>query len=124
MENSYKLSPDENSRFIAYKIQPRIYELIQEKVTNCQKNSSGIYNAKMFGILTRDLADNIRREAKNLGIPRYKIVAHVVIGQNFDQDTRVASRCLWNTDYDNSMTVTFSLNKIFVVASLYVLYCE
>ena len=123
MENTYKLSPDDNSRFIAYKIQTKIFDLIQEKVTNCQKNNP-VYSQKVFKHLTNELADNIRREAKQLGIPRYKIVAHVVVGQNFEQDTRVASRCLWNTDYDNSMTVTFSLNKIFVVASLYVLYSE
>jgi hypothetical protein len=124
MENTFRLSPEDNQRFIAYKIQPRIEELISEKVTSCQKNNSGVYNAKTFAILTRELADNIRREAKNLGIQRYKIVAHVVVGQNFEQDTRVASRCLWNTDFDNSITVTFNLNKIFVVASLYVLYSE
>jgi hypothetical protein len=123
MENTYKLTPDENCRFIAYKIQTKIFDLIQEKVNICQKNHP-VYSHKVYKHLTSELADNIRREAKNLGIPRFKIVAHVVVGQNFDQDTRVASRCLWNTDFDNSMTVTFNLNKIFVVASLYVLYSE
>lgn len=123
-ENSYRLGPEISQRFVAYKIQPKIQALVAEKLALCQKNNNNIYNAKAYSILSRDLADSIRREAKNIGIPRFKILAHVVVGQDLGQDLRVASRCLWNMEYDNSITVHFTLNKIFVVASVYVLYFE
>ena len=57
-----------------------------------QKSNSNGYNPKVSAALTRELADSIRREAKNMSVPRYKIVVHVVVGENTGQDARVASR--------------------------------
>ncbi len=93
LENTYKLGPDENKRFYAYKIQTNILELISEKVNHAEKSNPNGYNPKVSAALTRELADSIRREAKNMSVPRYKIVVHVVVGENTGQDARVASRC-------------------------------
>lgn len=95
LENTYKLGPDENKRFLAYKLQPNILELITEKMNNVEKTYPNAYNSKAVASLTRELADSIRREAKNTSTPRYKVVVHVVAGENKNQDVRVGSRCLW-----------------------------
>jgi hypothetical protein len=95
LENTYKLGPDENKRFYAYKIYSSILDLITEKISNSERANPSGYSPKISASLTRELADNIRREAKNLSVPRYKIVVHVVVGENSGQDARVASRCIF-----------------------------
>jgi tctex1 domain-containing protein 2 len=124
IENTYKLSPDENKRFYAYKIYPNILELVQEKLLQSEKISPSGYNPKACATLTRELADSIRREAKNLSVPRYKIVVHIVVGENAGQDTRVASRCLWNTEFDNCVSISFKAKYTWASAVIYVLYTE
>ena len=66
IENTFKLAPDDNKRFYAYKIYPNILELVQEKLQLSEKMNSNGYNPKACATLTRELADSIRREAKNL----------------------------------------------------------
>ena len=123
-ENTYKLAPDENKRFYAFKLHANILELVAEKMENCEKMNPTGYNPKVAANLTRELADNIRREAKNQSIPRYKIVVHVVVGENSGQDGRVASRCLWNTDFDNCVSISHKTKFMFCSAVIYVLYSE
>lgn len=66
IENTFKLAPDDNKRFYAYKIYPNILELVQEKLQLSEKMNPNGYNPKSCATLTRELADSIRREAKNL----------------------------------------------------------
>jgi hypothetical protein len=124
LENTYKLGPEENKRFFAYKLQPNIQELINDKMEACERINPSGYNPKAVSSLTRELADSIRREAKNLGTPRYKVVVHVVAGQNNQQDVRVGSRCLWNMELDNCVSVTHKTKHIWASAVIYVLYAE
>jgi hypothetical protein len=123
-ENNYRLLPKEDQRFVAYKIQPKLHEIITEKLKQTESNGVAVYNHREASRLSRELADAIKREAKNHSIPRYKLVSHVLVGQNLGQDTRVASRCLWNTEFDNSITFTVTNKSFFVTTSLYALYCE
>lgn len=124
LENTFRLGPDDNKKFLAYKLYPNIYELLCEKVTQVEKLNPSGYNARSCVTLTRDLADSIRREAKNLSVPRYKIVVHVVVGENCGQDARVASRCLWNTDFDNCVSISHTTRFIWASVVIYVLYTE
>lgn len=124
IENTYKLSPDENKRFYAYKIYPNILELVTEKMLKSESENANGYNSRACASLTRELADSVRREAKNLSVPRYKVVVHIVIGENTGQDIRVASRCLWNTDFDNCVSVAYKTKHMWISAVIYVLYSE
>ena len=40
--------------------------------------------------------------------PRYKLIVQVVIGQQKQQDVRIASRCLWDNDHDNHASGIFN----------------
>jgi hypothetical protein len=124
LENTFKLGPDENKRFFAYKLQPNIQELISNKMDAYESNNPSAYNPKAVASLARDLADSIRREAKNMGPPRYKVVVHVVAGENCAQDVRVGSRCLWNMELDNCVSLTNKTKNVWVSAVIYVLYAE
>jgi hypothetical protein len=124
LENTFKLAPDESKKFFIFKLQPSLLELLEEKMAQVEKINPTGYSGRASVALTRDLADSIRREAKNLSVPRYKIVVHVVIGQNLGQDLRVASRCLWNTDYDNCVTISHKTRYMWASVVVYVLYTE
>lgn len=39
--------------------------------------------------------------------PRYKLIVQTVIGQEKQQDVRVTSRALWDTDHDNHASALF-----------------
>ena len=124
LENTYKLSPDENKRFYAYKIYSNLMDLVAEKTALSEKNSPDGYNQKACSYLTRDLADNLKRETRMLCSPRYKVVVHIVVGEKNGQDVRIASRCLWNTEFDNCVTLSHSGKHVWVSAVIYVLYTE
>ena len=124
IENTYKLTPDENKRFYAYKIYPYMLELVTEKLKRYEKNNPSGYNYKTCLALTRDLADSLRREAKNMSAPRYKIVVTIAVGELSGQDVRVASRCLWNTEFDNCVSVALNNRSIWTSGVIYVLYTE
>ena len=124
LENTYKLGPDENKRFFAYKLQPNIVEFVVERMNNSEKLNPSGYNPKAVAALTRDLADSLRREAKNMSTPRFKVVVHVVAGENNQQDVRVGSRCLWNIDYDNCVSVSHKTKYVWASVVIYVLYTE
>lgn len=70
LENTFKLGPDDAKRYYAYKLHPNISELIAEKMALCEKTNQSGYNPRACTALTRELADNIRREAKNFNVPR------------------------------------------------------
>ncbi len=84
------------------------------------------YDAKKCPQQTKDLSDDILRETRNclVNSSRYKLVSHIVIGQLTDQDVRVASRCLWDTQFDNCVCVTYKNNDLYAVVTLFAVYYE
>ncbi|CAF0891797.1 unnamed protein product [Brachionus calyciflorus] len=115
-ENTYKLSPDEHKRFYAYKLQPQILKTLKNHVEKYETEGKSNSN------LTRDLADAIRIDAKNMGFQRYKLVVFVTVGDNVGQDVRVASRCLWNPEFDNCISVTHKTKTLWATATVYIIY--
>ncbi len=41
-----------------------------------------------------------------------------------DQDIRVASRCLWDIEKDNSVSVVYKNSSIYAVATVFAIYFE
>jgi tctex1 domain-containing protein 2 len=124
IENTYRLSPDESKRFYAYKIKPLITQLMISKIEECEKILVKGYDHSLFAIFIKDLADSIRRNVKNLTTPRYKILVHLTIGQNLNQDVRVGSRCLWDTNLDSSLTISHTSKVVWVSSVVFVIYTE
>lgn len=118
IENTFKLSPDDNKRFYAYKLQPIIQDTIIKEVEKADTQSIKGQH------LTIELADMIRSLTKDMYQPRYKVLVFVAVGDNKGQDMRLASRCLWNTDFDNCVSVSHSTKNIWASAIVYLLYCD
>jgi tctex1 domain-containing protein 2 len=55
------------------------------------------------------IADAVKaRIRQECNFPRYKIVVQSFIGQQKLQDVRIASRCLWDNDYDNHASAAYN----------------
>ena len=56
--------------------------------------------------------------------PRYKLIFQAAVGENHGQCVRMASRCLWDKDTDNSATATWTNGKTYAVATCFALFVE
>lgn len=59
-----------------------------------------------------------------LGLPRYKFVVQVSLGEVRGQGVRVASRCLWDTDTDNHASYSFRSDSVWCSVMVFGLYAE
>jgi len=82
------------------------------------------YNATECGFLTKLLSSRIMEQVKSLSIERYKLVCLVNVGSKHDQGLRVASRCLWNADFDTHVSANIENGTLFAVATVYGVYFE
>ena len=72
--------------------------------------------------LCKKLSDAINQEVKQLPNPRHKLITIVFISERKLQDMRIASRCLWDTRFDNCVTVEYSNKSLYAVANIYGIY--
>lgn len=78
-QNTYRTEPEENAKFLAYKFEPKIYSLLEEALKNKK------YDPSKAESLSKELSQDILRETRNWVTtlsPRYKLIAHVVIGES------------------------------------------
>lgn len=119
MENSYQLGPTDQTRFSPAKVKTVIQDSLHFYLSD--KTS---YHAREWAGLSRAMADDIKSRVKLLGYTRYKLVVQVNIGQHLGQGLEVASRCIWDTDNDNSATAVYETGDIFAIASVFGVYFE
>jgi len=50
---------------------------------------------------------------------RYRLVVHVMVGQDCDQMVCLSSRCLWNADEDCLASATYRNNSLFAVGVVF-----
>lgn len=82
------------------------------------------YTATECGFLTKLLSSRIMEQVKSLNIERYKLVCFVNVGSKQNQGFRVASRCLWDADFDTHVTASIENATLFGVATVYGVYFE
>ncbi len=55
----------------------------------------------------------------DLGLPRYKFMVQVLIGENRGQGVRMGSRCFWDSNTDSQASETFiNVRYIFACSTL------
>ena len=57
-------------------------------------------------------------------IPRYKVVVQVTMGERKEQDVRVASRCLWDTETDNYASASMQNTTTWCSVVVFACYTE
>ena len=118
----YVMEPKEEERFYPSKVKKEIRRILEERLQDEE------YDHSSAGLLTEELTKTIRDRLKNgiddYRMPRYKFVVQVVFGELKGQGIRVTSKCLWNPNYDNYVSYTFTKNDFYCTAMVFGMYCE
>ncbi|KFV51893.1 Tctex1 domain-containing protein 1, partial [Gavia stellata] len=83
-----------------------------------------VYSPQGSALLAQSLAELLRSQAKEVVPPRYKLVCHVLLGQQGQQSLLVASQALWDPESDSFASATFSNASLFAVATVHGVYFE
>ncbi|XP_035277081.1 tctex1 domain-containing protein 4 isoform X1 [Anguilla anguilla] len=118
LENTYRTGPDQGCRFDAERVQRVVQDALDGYLGDAR------YNAATAGPLSQNLSDLVRGKARDVTPRRYKLACLVVLGQSGTQGLQVASRCLWDTESDNSAVAVFRNPSLFAVAVVHGVYCE
>ena len=121
LQNTYRMEPADNDKFKPYKIEPKLYELLEESLKNKK------YDPLKAAHMSKELSQELMRETRlimNNASMRYKLVSHVVIGEMSGQDLRVGSRCLWDNNQDNCVSVVYKNTSLYAVATIFAIYFE
>lgn len=115
-ENTYQLEPVRKFRSSEAKA---VIEKVLENQLKTEKYdaSRSAYNAKL-------IAQMIKDDVKDLNYERYKITVIASVGQLDDQGLSIASRCVWDTNFDTSATASFKNKSLFAVATVFAVYLE
>ena len=116
--NTYRLEPDNEYRFRPYRIQPKVLEILSDRMKD------KTYSKETGSDLVKEITRSVHQLMKNFQIPRYKIVVQTVITQKFEQLLRVASRSLWNPKTDNMISVNYETKDMVAVVTVYGVYFE
>jgi hypothetical protein len=110
VQNSYKLEPDR--RFPVQEVQKVVEQVLKENLKNKK------YEREKCSKLCPSLSRLIQDKAKSIGLQRYKLITVVLIGENKSQSARVASRCLWNENFDSYASASFYTETLFAQATV------
>lgn len=118
IENTYKLTPDDEKKFKPGKVEGVMRDLLKEYLTDVE------YEKTLGQRMSKMLADSIKTRVKEFKWTRYKLVVHVIIGENREQDILAGSRFLWYEDTDTYASATFSNKSLFALAVCFGVYYE
>ena len=116
VENTYRTEPKRKFP------EREVREIIRNSLEDMLARQT--YTAGECGFLTKLLSSKIIEQVKSLNIERYKLVCLVNVGSKHGQGIKVASRCLWNAEYDTHVTATVENRTLFAVATVYGVYFE
>ena len=117
-ENTFKMAPDTDKRFIAYKVEHVMKDILTEAL------GEATYSAELCSTQTQKLCSRIKEKTKEMAFPRYKFVVQVIIGEDTEQSVQMASRCLWDHNTDNFAAATYRNSSLYAIATVYGLYME
>ena len=119
LENTFKMEPENNTKFCAVKIQTLVQDILEDML----QNQRG-YDAKICFSMSQCITDTIKARVKGLGYHRYKLVVHVTMAQDSSQGLEVASRCVWDNERDNFATASYKTGDLVVIANVFGTYFE
>merc|ERR1712205_275661 len=113
------MEPEEDERFYPSKAKEITEKVIEEELANRQ------YDDDMAKSWSLNISDRVRELVhESLPKSRFKIVVQTVIGAKADQAIRVASRCLWDANFDNYASATWSNSTLFCTVLVFALYTD
>ncbi|NWQ91150.1 TC1D4 protein, partial [Burhinus bistriatus] len=118
LENTYRMRPDKGCKFNVGQVQQVLEGVLAGSL------GTMVYSPQGSAPLAQSLAELLRSRVKEVVPPRYKLVCHVLLGQQGQQGLLVASRALWDPESDSFASATFSNASLFAVATVHGVYFE
>ena len=120
LEPTYRLEP---YQFFDYAKAKRV---VEDTVNKCLRRfkypTEG--NFADASNMALKLPDKIVQKVKSLNYDRYKIVCFVTLGNTDDQCLSIASRCLWDNEFDTSATYTYRRENFYCNVIVFGIYQE
>ena len=116
--NSYKLGPDEQTKFSGVKCRTLIETVLKNHL------ETYTYDGVESGAICKNIADDLTTRASKLGFARYKYVCQISMFTNERQTLKAVSRFLWDESNDNYVTSRYDGVNYSVVVTLYAVYFE
>lgn len=113
--NTYKMEPETTFKFV------EIRKIIKKYLEILKREK---YEVKRAREISKMMSNSIMKEVKQLGLSRFKFVCTVSIGQLKGQTVRIASRCVWDTEFDSFVTERVENDSMFAVGTVYGVYHE
>lgn len=118
LENTYRMGPDEGCKFNAGRVQRVLEGALASAL------GTTVYSPQGSALLAQSLAELLQNQVKEVVPPRYKLVCHVLVGQQGQQSLLVASRALWDPESDSFASANFSNASLFAVVTVHGVYFE
>ncbi|XP_037530506.1 dynein light chain Tctex-type protein 2B [Nematolebias whitei] len=107
------IRPNNAHRFKPAIVKECIHEIVKERLSGVQYQQENVKD------LSNSLAVSIKDRVKSLGFDRYKLVVHVVIGEQRGQGVKMSFRCLWDADTDNHVDDVFMNDSLFCCVTVF-----
>ena len=115
-ENTFQIAPSYKQKFPVAHVKELISGVLEGKLRDKQ------YQADHSSTWTKEIADEVKNKLKELGLPRYKFMVQVVLGEQRGQGVRMGSRSFWDTNTDNSASHTYTNDNLFCVCVAFGVY--
>eukprot|EP01028_Stygiella_incarcerata_P003151 TRINITY_DN15_c0_g1_i2.p1 TRINITY_DN15_c0_g1~~TRINITY_DN15_c0_g1_i2.p1 ORF type:complete len:131 (+),score=35.34 TRINITY_DN15_c0_g1_i2:130-522(+) len=117
-QNTYRTEPKEEKRFSQVKVRQVVQKILGETVVGMT------YHPEEATKTVKEVSRQIQLAVNKLDFENYKIVVQVTIGQLRGQGGRITSRCLWDKDNDNFVSVSVKNSSLFCTALVFGCYSE
>ncbi|KAG7327412.1 hypothetical protein KOW79_009018 [Hemibagrus wyckioides] len=115
--NTFVIRPNYQHRFRVSVVRECIREILRENLSGVQ------YDPEETQSLTQTLAESIKHRVKGLGLDdRYKLLVHVMIGEQRGQGVKMTSRCFWDSDTDGCAKEVYINDSMVCVAAVFGVY--
>ena len=118
LQNTYRTEPNENEKFNA----SRVSSVIESVLSNYLENEE--YEYAKCNKLSETISEILKNRVKDLHYPRYRLISHVIIGQNTGQNIALYSRCLAFEGHDTYATATYKKGSLYACGCVYGIYKE
>eukprot|EP01028_Stygiella_incarcerata_P003150 TRINITY_DN15_c0_g1_i1.p1 TRINITY_DN15_c0_g1~~TRINITY_DN15_c0_g1_i1.p1 ORF type:complete len:120 (+),score=27.77 TRINITY_DN15_c0_g1_i1:374-733(+) len=105
-------------RFSQVKVRQVVQKILGETVVGMT------YHPEEATKTVKEVSRQIQLAVNKLDFENYKIVVQVTIGQLRGQGGRITSRCLWDKDNDNFVSVSVKNSSLFCTALVFGCYSE
>ncbi|RNF23288.1 dynein light chain [Trypanosoma conorhini] len=113
---TFSLRPEHKQKFRPSDIRPVVRSIIELRLENEE------YKADETQSISKEIADTVRDRIRGMGLERYKIMVHCMIGEQRGQGVRAGCKMFWDSDTDDYFEEVYVNQHLFAVVTVFGLY--